>query len=70
MHSQRTLNPFILVALGLFGMSTASLLPHLAQSSLVLNDVVRGVWYGLCIGLEMVGLILLHKTRRAIAPTR
>ena len=53
-------------ALGLLGMSGVSIVAHLTP----ISDLTQGLLYGVCIGMEMVGLILSSTTRRVAAPTR
>lgn len=59
----RTPNPFVLVAVGLLGLSAYAVILRLPHPALLSNDLIRGIWYGFCIGLEILGLILLRRAR-------
>jgi hypothetical protein len=54
----------LLVCIGLFGMSLYWLVLRVAHPAILSNDFVRGVWYGLCLGLEILGVYRLGKESR------
>ncbi|AHG92839.1 hypothetical protein J421_5304 (plasmid) [Gemmatirosa kalamazoonensis] len=56
--------PFALLAGGLLG---AALYPVAARAGLpaaLAGDAAHGVWLGVCLGLEVLGLVTLRKARR------
>lgn len=53
----------ILVALGLLGMALNVIVIRYTTSSLLSNDVVIGLWFGVCIGLQVLGLYFMVKSK-------
>ncbi len=66
-----TLNRFsisyLLISTGLFGIALYFLTSYFSLPVTLNNDLLRGVWFGVCIGLEICGLILLGKSRHKCA---
>ncbi len=60
----RNTNGPILIAAGLFGIAGYEMALRVLSSSFLSLDFVHGLWFGLCIGLEILGLVLLDKNRR------
>lgn len=59
-HKSRSLG---LVAAGLFGMALYNIAVLVGGPALLARDSVHGMWIGLCIGLELVGLMALARSR-------
>jgi hypothetical protein len=57
-------NGYVLVAVGLVGVAGYEMALRLLHSSLLANDLIRGLWHGACIGLEILGLFALGRARR------
>ena len=53
-----------LVVAGLLGYALFQIAVAFSPSSIIANDAVRGGWTGFCIGLELVGLLMLKKAGR------
>lgn len=60
----REFAPIAIGLLGMGGYQVALRLPHFA---VIEGDLVHGLWFGICLGLELIGLYLLVKNR---TPTR
>lgn len=59
------INPSTLIAAGLLSAAFFEIVRRFWHSSFVANDTVHGVWLGACVGLEIVGLMLLRRRRAA-----
>lgn len=53
--------PHVLVAIGLLGIAGYSTVERLWHPAILSHDLVRGLWYGLCLGVEILGVIRLRK---------
>jgi len=62
------INPHVLVAWGLLGFGAYWLAERTTHSAFLARDFVRGIWYGISLGLEFMGLLLLRKRNRRAAP--
>jgi hypothetical protein len=58
----RRLNPYVLVSVGLLGMTLYALAMRFGHPDILSNDFVRGVWYGLCLGVQLLGLYRLRNS--------
>jgi uncharacterized protein (TIGR00369 family) len=58
----------VLVAIGLLGIAGYEVALRLLHSSRLANDLIHGLWLGACIGLEILGLLVLGRARRRHAP--
>lgn len=56
--------PIVLVSIGLLGMSLYWVVLRVAHPAILSNDFVRGLWFGLCLGLEILGVYRLGKESR------
>lgn len=56
--------PFALIAAGLLGLAFYTVATRPGLPTALSSDAVHGAWLGVCLGLEVVGLVLLRKTRR------
>jgi hypothetical protein len=54
--------PYVLVAAGLLGIGLYAVAIRFWHPAILSNDLVQGVWYGLCVGVEILGLYLLRKS--------
>jgi hypothetical protein len=54
-------NALRFVAAGLFGFALYGVVTHLMAPAALRSDFVHGVWIGICVGLEVVGLAFLIK---------
>lgn len=55
--------PQWLIAAGLFGLALYAIVARAVGSAVLASDSVRGAWTGACLGLELVGLSLVLKSR-------
>ncbi|HJV22882.1 MAG TPA: hypothetical protein VJ570_09295 [Holophagaceae bacterium] len=55
--------PFLFVALGVLGLAGYELALRATHAPFLASDAVHGGWMGLCIGLEILGLLLLRRQR-------
>ncbi len=53
----------LLIGLGLFGVAAYFLLAHFGRSALSGSDFSTGIWFGICIGAECLGVVLVVKSR-------
>lgn len=60
----RALSPIVI---GLFGMAAYPILMHLKHPVITENDFFHGIWFGVCLGLEIIGIHLLVKNKRGAA---
>jgi len=52
-----------LVAFGLLGMAGYDIVLHLFHPQVLASDMVNGLWFGVCIGLAILGLFVLGKAK-------
>ena len=64
MHRKMNMNGLIPVSVGLLGLSGYEIILQLAHLPLLANDFVHGLWVGACIGVEILGVIILSKRVR------
>lgn len=50
-----------LVVAGLLGMAAYFVTTHVGRPGILGGDVSRGVWFGVCIGCECLGIVMLIK---------
>jgi len=55
--------PHVLISIGLLGIASYSILTRFWHAAILSDDLVRGFWYGLCLGLEILGVLRLRGTR-------
>lgn len=60
--------PHVLVAAGLFGAALYATGLRVPQPPALSHDAVRGAWLGVCLGLELLGVSVLVRNRRAGGP--
>jgi hypothetical protein len=54
--------PYVLIAAGLLGMGLYAVAMRFPHPAILSNDFVQGAWYGVCVGVEILGLYLLRKS--------
>ena len=60
---RRHFRPHWLIAAGLFGMALYTATLRAGSPIAKVSDATRGAWVGSCIGLALVGLSLLVRTK-------
>jgi len=53
-----------LIAVGLVGIGAYQMILRLSHPTMMENDFFHGLWFGVCIGLEITGLYILTKNKR------
>jgi len=48
--------PHVLIAAGLLGMGLYYVAMRLPHPGFMVTDMFQGLWYGICLGLELLGL--------------
>ena len=54
-------NSLLLIIMGLVGIGFYAIVARFTDVSIISNAIFQGVWYGTCIGLELVGVYFLSK---------
>lgn len=67
MKSNAQLREFALIVIGLLGMGAYQVAFHVPHPVMIEGDLLHGLWFGICLGLELTGLYFLAKNRK---PTR
>lgn len=49
------------ISIGLIGISAYQIILRVSPTAALGNDLLHGIWFGVCFGLEIVGIILLNK---------
>ena len=57
------LNPYHLIAFGVLWIAALQVILRLFHPAFLAQDLVQGVWFGLGIGLEILGLLRLRQVR-------
>lgn len=52
------------IAIGLLGMGAYQIALRLPHPGMLESDLVHGLWFGICLGLELTGLYFLVKNRK------
>ena len=55
--------PHALVAIGLLGIISYQIIVRLAHPAFMENDLIHGIWFGVFLGIEILGLYLLRKSK-------
>jgi hypothetical protein len=64
MKSKLQRRAIFLIVIGLLGMGAYQMILHLNHPQLMASDFIHGLWSGVFLGLEIIGLSLLYKSRR------
>jgi len=56
-------SPVLLLVAGLIGLSAYAVVTRPGSPAAQMSDAVRGVWVGVCLGLETLAVILLRRAR-------
>lgn len=67
MKSSARFREFAPVVIGLLGMGAYQIVLHVAHPVMIESDLVHGMGFGICLGMELTGLYSLSKNRK---PTR
>ena len=59
----RHIKPLVFILAGLIGMASYEISLRFFHSAFLGGDFIHGAWLGLSIGLEIIGLILLVKSK-------
>lgn len=60
----RALIPIII---GLLGVAAYQIIIHFKHPIIMDSDLFHGVWFGICLGLEITGIYLLSKNKNGSA---
>jgi hypothetical protein len=55
------------IVIGLIGLGVYQMLLHFKHPVVIENDFLHGLWFGVCLGLELTGLYLLFKSKSGSA---
>jgi hypothetical protein len=64
MKSNAQRRAIFFIVIGLLGMGAYQMILHLNHPPLMASDFIHGLWFGVFLGLEIIGLTLLYKNRR------
>ena len=64
MRFRRNIRPMAFMAAGLFSISLFLVASRSGWSIIPASDFAEGLWFGACIGLELIGLICVIKAKR------
>jgi hypothetical protein len=62
----RHIKPFVFILAGLIGMTSYEISLRLFHSASLGGDFIHGAWLGVSISLEIIGLILLVKSKTGL----
>lgn len=62
----RHVKPLIFILAGLIGMASYEISLRFFHSASLGGDFIHGAWFGVSIGLEIIGLILLVKSKTGL----
>jgi hypothetical protein len=64
MKSTPQCRQFAPIVVGLFGMGAYQIVLHAPHPAMIESDMVHGLWFGICLGLELTGLYFLAQNRK------
>ena len=64
MNRNSQLRSFAPIAVGLIGMGAYQVISHVYHPAIMQNDLFHGIWFGVCLGLEIIGIYKLSRNRR------
>ena len=59
----RNAKPHVLVSVGMLGIAGYELILRLFHPRFMDDDFAHGFWFGVCLGLQLLGLVILRKNR-------
>lgn len=63
MKSSARFREFAPIVIGLLGMGAYQVALHVPHPVMIESDLVHGLWFGICLGMELTGLYFLAKNR-------
>jgi hypothetical protein len=60
---RRKPSPLVLIAAGLIGMGLLLLAEHFHLPIARAGDFASGLWFGVCLGVELLGVIVLVRSK-------
>jgi hypothetical protein len=67
MRNNAQRHALIPIAIGLIGMASYQIIVRLSHPAIMEKDLFHGLWFGICLGLEIVGVYQLSKNKRGSA---
>lgn len=67
MRSNAKLRALAPIVIGLVGTAADQIIVHFKHPAIMDNDLFHGMWFGICLGLEITGLHVLFKNKRGSA---
>ena len=64
MKSNAQFREFAPIVIGLLGMGAYQMVLHVSHPVMIESDLVHGMWFGICLGLELIGLYFLFKNKK------
>jgi hypothetical protein len=64
MKSNAQRRAIFFIVIGLLGIGAYPMMLHLKHPLFIASDFIHGLWFGVFLGLELIGLSLLYKNRR------
>jgi hypothetical protein len=62
--------PYQLIAAGVLGIAAYAVAMRLFHPGWMASDLIHGLWYGVCLGIEILGLVMIRKQRGKRATNR
>lgn len=63
-------SPYLLISIGTMGIAGYQLILRIFHPPIMAHDLFHGIWFGICLGLEILGLIYLRKANRSPSAAR
>lgn len=63
MSSNSRFRSFVPIAVGLIGMGAYQVISHTYHPPIMENDLFHGIWFGVCLGLEITGIYQFSRNR-------
>ena len=63
LRSSSSRRPLLLLSAGLLGLSAYAVATRSGAPAALAGDGVRGAWVGVCLGLEVLAVVLLRRAR-------
>ena len=62
--------PQILMSSGMLGLGLYGVGNHYKLSVMPTTDIGKGLWFGICLGISIVGIQVLKRQKRVCQPSR